>query len=77
MELDWNHNHAISIPAALKFRDVKGETSDKLEELYRNGHSPASALNMLELELQFNDPDGYTLKCGDRSFCPDLQFCYR
>ncbi|XP_063963140.1 uncharacterized protein LOC135156043 [Lytechinus pictus] len=77
VNLRWVHNHAISIPAALKFRDVSSETCEKLEEFYRSGHSPASALNLLELELQDQSPEEHVLKSADLSLCPDLKFCYR
>ncbi|XP_072177297.1 uncharacterized protein [Diadema setosum] len=75
--ISWVHDHAISIPAALKFRDVSSDTCQKVEELYRRGRSPASALNLLELELQEESPEGYVLNSADRSLCPDLKFCYR
>eukprot|EP00057_Strongylocentrotus_purpuratus_P026365 XP_011680839.1 PREDICTED: uncharacterized protein LOC753067 [Strongylocentrotus purpuratus] len=77
VKLEWKHNHVISIPAALKYRDASPETCAKLEELFKNGNSPASALNILELELQIQDPDKYVMNCADRSICPDLHFCYR
>ncbi|XP_030838984.1 uncharacterized protein LOC756446 isoform X2 [Strongylocentrotus purpuratus] len=77
VRLEWIHNHVVSIPAALKFRKVSNETCKKLEDLFSNGHSPSSALNLLELELQTEDPEKYVLACGDRSICPDLPFCYR
>ncbi|XP_071490825.1 uncharacterized protein [Diadema antillarum] len=75
--ISWEHNHAISIPAALKFRDVSADTCHKLEDLYRRGHSPASALNVLELDLQDESPEEYILNSADRALCPDLKFCYR
>nr|XP_054753693.1 uncharacterized protein LOC129259425 [Lytechinus pictus] len=77
VSLKWVHNHAISIPAALKFRDVNAETCEKLAELYRSGHSPAGALNLLEMEMQDESPDDFIIKSADRSLCPDLKFCYR
>lgn len=77
VRLEWIHNHGVSIPAALKFRKDSNDTCKKLEDLFSNGHSPSSALNLLELELQTEDPENYVLACGDRSICPDLPFCYR
>ncbi|XP_041468587.1 uncharacterized protein LOC121418660 isoform X2 [Lytechinus variegatus] len=76
IKIVWNHNHAINIPSALRFRDVNQQTCEKLEDLFRKGHSPSSALNVLEMDLQ-TDPESYILKSGDRSLCPDLQFCFR
>ncbi|XP_041453554.1 uncharacterized protein LOC121406612 [Lytechinus variegatus] len=74
VSLKWVHNHAISIPAPL---NVSAETCEKLAEFYRNGHSPASALNLLEMEMQDRSPDEFIMKSADRSLCPDLKFCYR
>ena len=77
VQLTWTHNHAIQAASAVKFKDVSQETCNKLADLYQHGHSPSSALNMLDMDLQMDDPDGYLTKCADRSIFPDLHFCYR
>ena len=77
VHLSWVHNHAIGIPAALKYRDVGTEVTGKLKEMFEHGHSPSSALAMLQVDMQLEDPDEYIAKSADRSLCPDLQSCYR
>ena len=75
--LAWIHNHCISTSSALKHRDVNPDTSRKLQELFEHGHSPSSALNILEMEFQTEDPDKFITQSADRACLPDAQFCYR
>jgi hypothetical protein len=48
-----------------------------LRALFEKGHSPASALSSLKMDLQTEYGPDYVLKAGDRATCPDLQFCHR
>ncbi|XP_072178625.1 uncharacterized protein [Diadema setosum] len=77
VSITWTHNHASSIPASLKYRDVGEEAVKKLQELFEQGHSPQTALTTLHSDMQVDDPEGYITKSADRAVCPDLQFCYR
>ncbi|PIK35826.1 hypothetical protein BSL78_27344, partial [Apostichopus japonicus] len=71
------HNHPIFCADAMRRRPVSNETIKALEELYGKGHSPSSALDSIKSDLQENHGDDYVLVSGDRSICPDVQFCYR
>lgn len=48
----------------------------KLEDLFQHGLSLPSALNILEMDMQMGDPEGFIMKCANRSCFPDIQFCY-
>ena len=65
--LAWTHNHSISTSSALKHRDVNPETCRKLQELFEHAHSPSSALNILEIELQMEDPEKFVTQSADRA----------
>lgn len=72
-----DHNHQVSYAEALKNRHVWLDTSNKLQALFQNGHSPSSALDTLKFDLQEQEGENYIYTAVDRSACPDLQFCYR
>ena len=64
---------------ALRHRDVDPEVKEKLIGLFRSGHSPSSALQMLKYDMEdkeWDQPD-FLLRAADRRFCPDMQYCYR
>ncbi|XP_016140680.1 uncharacterized protein [Sinocyclocheilus grahami] len=71
------HNHRLNTAEAMRWRDVSNDTIEKLQQLYKSGHSPSSALKNIKYSLQEEEGDNYTYAIADRSICPDLQFCYR
>lgn len=71
------HNHKLASPEVMRWRDVSNETIEKLEELYKSGHTPSSALKTIKYNLQEEEGENYIYAIADRSICPDLQFCYR
>ncbi|XP_050699168.1 uncharacterized protein LOC126986826 isoform X1 [Eriocheir sinensis] len=75
--LDFRHNHHLLSPESLKRRDVSEETVQKLTALYKAGHTPLTALEVIKRELQADYGDQYDFVSSDRSKCPDKQFCYR
>ncbi|XP_053642255.1 uncharacterized protein [Cherax quadricarinatus] len=75
--LDFRHNHQLLSPEILRKRDVSEETVQKLTELYKKGHTPLSALEVIKHDLQADYGDQYVFVAADRSKCPDKQFCYR
>nr|XP_045623539.1 uncharacterized protein LOC123773718 isoform X1 [Procambarus clarkii] len=75
--LDFKHNHKLLSPEILRKRDVSEETVQKLTELYKAGHTPLSALEVIKHDLQEEYRDQYVFVAADRSKCPDKQFCYR
>lgn len=75
--LDFRHNHHLLSPESLRKRDVSDETVQKLTALYKAGHTPLTALEVIKQDLQANYGDQYIFVSSDRSKCPDKQFCYR
>ncbi|KAJ8350363.1 hypothetical protein SKAU_G00254930 [Synaphobranchus kaupii] len=71
------HNHHVSCAEALQKRDVSRDVIEKLKVLFESGHSPSSALRTIKYELQQQEGDNYIYATGDRSVCPDIQFCCR
>lgn len=58
-----NHNHNIMTADALRFKRVSDETREKLICLYKEGHSPATALECLKIDIQTNH-DNYEQLLG-------------
>jgi len=77
LHLVWIHNHTVNSAAALRWRDVSCEVREKLQRLLQDGHSPASALQMHQFDLQLEHSVNYFQFAGDRHHCPDKQWCYR
>ncbi|XP_071514414.1 uncharacterized protein [Panulirus ornatus] len=75
--LDFRHNHKLLSPEILRKRDVSEETVQKLTELYKAGHTPLSALEVIKHDLRAEYGEQYHFIVTDRSKCPDKQFCYR
>ncbi|KAI2661234.1 Septation ring formation regulator EzrA [Labeo rohita] len=71
------HNHRLNTAEVMRWRDVSNDTIEKLQQLYKSGHSPSSALKTIKYNLQEEEGDNYIYAIADRSVCPDLQFCYR
>ena len=72
------HNHDKKCDVVLKHRDVSKETELKLIDLFKSGKNPRAALEELRSDLYMNNsPAEFTTKCGDRSVCPDINYCYR
>lgn len=71
------HNHRLNTAEFMRRRDVSNDTIEKLQQLYKCGHSPSSALKNIKYNLQEEEGENFTYAIADRSICPDLQFCYR
>lgn len=70
------HNHNTESVDDLKHLKVRNEVTEKLVQLFRNGHSPATALDSLKMDIYLSN-DCPKLILADRSQCPDYIFCYR
>ena len=53
--LNHIHNHAMDVADALRFRPMSENTKDKYYDLFRQGHSPASAHLEHETNLTYSD----------------------
>ncbi|XP_049796616.1 uncharacterized protein LOC126213072 [Schistocerca nitens] len=75
VNLVLGHNHSVESAAALRFRQPSSDVKEKLISLFERGHSPATALESIKVEIQLNCSD-YPLVLADRSRCPDYNFCH-
>ena len=76
--LAWNHNHPLHAAEVLRHRRALPETEQKLLELFRHGHSPASALACLRMDLEDTLREGDQLDSvlADRALYPDYKHCH-
>ena len=77
IQLRFIHNHPINSAETLRFRPVSKEAEQKILSLYKDGHSPCSALDVLKFDLQTEHGALYSEILSDRYYCPDKSFCYR
>ncbi|GBO31532.1 hypothetical protein AVEN_119869-1 [Araneus ventricosus] len=77
IQIRFVHNHPTNSADSLRFRPVSKEAEERLISLYQIGHSPASALEMLKIDLQIKHGSSYSQIISDRYHCPDKSFCYR
>ncbi|GBC07785.1 hypothetical protein RclHR1_07690019 [Rhizophagus clarus] len=54
INIKFTHNHVINSAESLNFRRIKDEVKKKFIELFKDGHSPSSALIAHEDELHIN-----------------------
>src|SRR5207245_6638450 len=76
INIKFTHNHVVNSAVALSFRRVKEEVREKYLELFKNGHSPASALYAYEDELHLSTTNEQELVefLADRSSNPDYDY---
>ena len=71
------HNHGINTADALRHRDGSDGVRTKFLDLYKHGHTPASALQVHKMNLQLELDENHFQAAADRRQCPDSQWCYR
>lgn len=78
VDLRWEHNHPLSAADVVRHYAVSPETDEKILQLFRNGHSPSSALECVRMELEDNMDDTESLEqlLANRSICPDYRHCH-
>ena len=57
VELKFTHNHIVNSAESLSFRRVKEEVCQEFISLFKDGHSPSSALYVYENNLHLNAMD--------------------
>ncbi|XP_001199878.3 uncharacterized protein LOC763787 isoform X1 [Strongylocentrotus purpuratus] len=77
LQFRYDHNHNIHCAATLRHRDVSKATEEKLTTLFYEKYGPTAALEALKCELKLEYGDQYYKVAGDRSICPDVQYCSR
>lgn len=63
------HNQSTNSADAVLFRKVSSDVEEKLINLFNNGHSPASALETIKIDIHLNF-DNYESILADRKYCP-------
>ncbi|GES83311.1 hypothetical protein GLOIN_2v1883854 [Rhizophagus clarus] len=73
INIKFTHNHVINSAESLSFRRIKDEVKEKFIELFKDGHSPSSALIAHEDELHINATNDQELLeiLSDRANNPD------
>ena len=73
----WQHNHSIQSAHALSFKPVSERTKRRFFEYFEQGHSPASAKQLHELNLTTETEEEYAERMhADRSINPTAQDVY-
>ena len=71
--LNHTHNHSIDVADALRFRPMSESTKQKYYDMFRQGHSPASAHMEYETQLSYTEE---TNILADRSRNPKVSDVY-
>jgi hypothetical protein len=76
INIKFTHNHVIKSAESLSFRHVNGGVRDKFLELFKDGHSPASAMYVFEddLYLSATDEQELLVLLADRATNPDYDY---
>jgi hypothetical protein len=76
INIKYTHNHVINSAESLSFRRVKEEVHDEYLKLFKDGHTPASALHTYEdgLYLQAANEDELLELLADRAENPDYGY---
>lgn len=78
IHIEYTHNHIPYSAESLSFRPVSKITWDKYIELFKNGHSPATAVYTYQdtLHLAANNGKDLITSLADRATNPDYNFVY-
>ena len=76
VNIRYTHNHVINSAESLSFRRVNEEVREEFLNLFKDGHSPSSALYVYqdELHLRANDEQELIELLADRSINPDYNY---
>ncbi|CAH0564292.1 unnamed protein product [Brassicogethes aeneus] len=69
------HNHTTGTADSLRFRKVGDNVREELLNLYQNGHTAGTALEMIKCNIQLACDD-YITALADRNKCPSYKYCY-
>ena len=78
VNIRFTHNHVVISAESLSFRRVNSEVREKFLELFKDGHSPASAIYSYEDQLYLSTADEQELLVllADRSTNPDYDYVF-
>ncbi len=76
VNISYTHNHIINSAESLSFRNVNEKVREELLSLFKDGHSPSSALYVYQdnLHLKANDEQELIEFLADRSVNPDYNY---
>lgn len=79
INIKFTHNHVVNSAESLSFRRVDNAVRDKYLELFKDGHSPSSAMHVYEDELHLSTTDDHELLelLADRARNPDYDYIFR
>ena len=72
INLEWNHNHAVTSLQSLSFRDIPKEVTEQIQILFKAGMLPGSAHRefMRQLKSECKSDLEYHKKLADRALVP-------
>ncbi|KAK3915750.1 Protein melted [Frankliniella fusca] len=70
------HNHPIRSCDSLRFRKPTTKVEKLFLDMYKNNHSPSSALALHKYDIQVNNPENWFEILADGAACPNLQWCF-
>lgn len=78
VNIRFTHNHVVISAESLSFRRVNWEVREKVLELFKDGHSPASAMYTYEDQLYLSTADEQELLVllADRAINPDYEYIH-
>jgi hypothetical protein len=78
VNIKFTHNHVPISAESLSFRRVNEEVREKFLELFKDSHSPASAIYTYEDQLYLNTADEQELlvQLADRAINPDYDYVF-
>ncbi|KAK3916852.1 Uracil phosphoribosyltransferase, partial [Frankliniella fusca] len=76
VQIDHCHNHPLNAADSLRHRRPTPQVKEKFLEMFKNGHSPASALRTFQYDLQVEQGDDFWKVLADGALCPNEQWCY-
>jgi hypothetical protein len=76
IDLNFDHNHALKSADVLRFRPLGEDVKAKLLDLFRKGHSAATALESHRADLLLENENPEQL-LADGRHCPDYSCCHR
>ena len=77
LKLDYLHNHSINSADAMRYRQVSEECKAAFTALFKEDHTPSSALVQYKKDLRAdNDGNDFLAIMSDRSIMPDHMWAF-
>ena len=73
----WGHSHPLKDAAVLRYRDVNPATRHRILQLFDQGYSNNTVINLLMYELVQSKEKAHALGPKDRSIMPDFSYINR